>query len=232
MESSISQFGRRIEASAKQVQTRARRQDACRVRLVVVTLCFYTLSSTPSLHLALPQEALSAMNTAGLPFRTLAHALTSSLRQTAPASSGRICSRILLSQSTPFSSVAAAWPRKTSPITPIGFSVFKSNIGQPSPFFLSTRLLPVSSSSSRTSSIAQFHWTRVSPATHRSEVSRSFGTGYGYRRPPPRGPFRRALDSMPGNAIIWGILGINGVIFVAWYVAVANAVGIFIVLAV
>ena len=87
--------------------------------------------------------------------------------------------------------------------------------------FYSTR----AGSASSTSSVLQFISSRISQATHRSGLkgfSRIRGSGHHYQ--PPKGPFRRVIDSLPSGVIIWGILGINGLIFASWFVATANVV--------
>jgi hypothetical protein len=65
----------------------------------------------------------------------------------------------------------------------------------------------------RVSSVQNFHATDLLSATHRSAARR-------VRRDwKPPGPFKRLgrrLNAIPANYIIFGVLGINGVVFVAW----------------
>jgi len=107
-------------------------------------------------------------------------------------------------------------------LSPLGLSGLESlgSRSRPSLSYFSTRFPdPVSVSSP--SSILQFVASKASFATHRSgsPLYRNSG-GYGY--PPPKGPFRRVFDSMPGSIVIWGILGINAAVFLVWNFAASN----------
>jgi hypothetical protein len=66
---------------------------------------------------------------------------------------------------------------------------------------------------SHVSSIRKFHATDFFSATHR------YATRRVYRPGKPLGPwerFSRRFNTIPKNYLIFGILGINGVIFAAW----------------
>ncbi|TBU32095.1 rhomboid-domain-containing protein [Dichomitus squalens] len=56
-------------------------------------------------------------------------------------------------------------------------------------------------------------------ATHRSGLNRSSRGGSGGYGGGPNGPwqrFRDRLNAIPGNVLFWGIIGLNGVVFVSW----------------
>lgn len=69
-------------------------------------------------------------------------------------------------------------------------------------------------------SILQFLSSRISQATHRSGVRRGrSGGSYGGG---PQGPWQRLrarINSIPSNVIFWGIIGLNGIVFVSWNLA-------------
>ncbi|KAI0356608.1 hypothetical protein OH77DRAFT_1423549 [Trametes cingulata] len=69
-------------------------------------------------------------------------------------------------------------------------------------------------------SVWQFVASRIRQATHRSGVTRrTTGGGYGGG---PQGPwqrFRARINAVPSNYIFWGIIGLNGLVFVSWQVA-------------
>ena len=76
------------------------------------------------------------------------------------------------------------------------------------------------------SSIVQFLGSRAWRATHRDSPPSSRSRN-SWTPPPPQGPWQRFirwLNSIPSNVILWGVLGVNGVIFVAWQYAKAALV--------
>ncbi|KAH8106230.1 hypothetical protein BXZ70DRAFT_1061614 [Cristinia sonorae] len=86
---------------------------------------------------------------------------------------------------------------------------------------------PVSSLRHSSSSITRFIHSKILQETYRhripirTNITRQ-GGGWG-RSNGPGGPFRRAFDSIPGQVIVGAIVGINILVFIAWYVAGANA---------
>lgn len=71
-------------------------------------------------------------------------------------------------------------------------------------------------------SILQFISSNVWKATHRTGGT-SFAAKFG--NPTPRGPWQKlrdAINRIPNNVIFWGIMVLNGCVFVAWQYA--NAV--------
>ncbi|CCM02836.1 uncharacterized protein FIBRA_04948 [Fibroporia radiculosa] len=86
-----------------------------------------------------------------------------------------------------------------------------------------------SQSQTRLSSVLQIVSSRVWQATHRSfrpsQVTASSSRPSLGGPPPPRRlqslwqTFRRKLDSTPPEAIMWGVLALNGVVFVMWHLA-------------
>lgn len=69
-------------------------------------------------------------------------------------------------------------------------------------------------------SVWQFVSNRIVRATHRSGINRESGGGYGYGGGGgSRGPwqqFRDRLNAIPNNVIFWGIMGLNGLVFISW----------------
>lgn len=65
-------------------------------------------------------------------------------------------------------------------------------------------------------SLLQIFSSKVLRATHRDA---RFGSSSSNQS-----NFRRTFDRHMGNYVIWAILGINGVVFLSWYVARANLV--------
>ncbi|KIP12854.1 hypothetical protein PHLGIDRAFT_97577 [Phlebiopsis gigantea 11061_1 CR5-6] len=78
---------------------------------------------------------------------------------------------------------------------------------------------------SRPPSLVQFLASRFLQATHRSGAVSSSRSRSPFTPPPdPQGPWRRFirwLDSLPSNAIFWGVLVINGAVFASWQLATA-----------
>lgn len=83
------------------------------------------------------------------------------------------------------------------------------------------------------SSVTQFLSNKVWQATHRSRIPRAPSLSGRARNsdrppsPPPRGPWQQLkewINTIPSDAIFWGILGLNGVVFCAWQFAWANYV--------
>ncbi len=75
-------------------------------------------------------------------------------------------------------------------------------------------------------SILQFVSSNVWKATHRTGGT-SFASQFG--QPPPRGPWQKLRDAfnrIPNNVIFYGILVLNGCIFVAWQYAHAAYVSV------
>lgn len=75
-------------------------------------------------------------------------------------------------------------------------------------------------------SVVQFLSNNICRATHRSRTVNSSRARNFYSPPPPnsQGPWRRFvtwLDSIPHNVLFWGVLVINGAVFVAWRAATA-----------
>ena len=81
----------------------------------------------------------------------------------------------------------------------------------------------------------QFASNQVWRATHRSGIGRRLGNnGYNGGRG-PQGPWQRIKDrinAIPSSFIFWGIIGLNGVVFVSWNLAWAKYVSLHIHLAV
>jgi hypothetical protein len=77
------------------------------------------------------------------------------------------------------------------------------------------------SSNLGTGSILQFAKNTPWQATHRTVGRASRHSGYG-----PGGGRRRTnwLGSIPPNAIFWGVIAINGAVFIAWQFAKSNYV--------
>ncbi|EPT02879.1 hypothetical protein FOMPIDRAFT_1160030 [Fomitopsis schrenkii] len=82
-------------------------------------------------------------------------------------------------------------------------------------------------SKSRLPSILQFLSSPFRNATHRSRITRASSRsplppnppGGSYRPPESEGGWRgfvRWLNELPQSAIIWGILGLNGIVYVMW----------------
>ncbi|KAI0723347.1 hypothetical protein C8Q76DRAFT_722547 [Earliella scabrosa] len=71
--------------------------------------------------------------------------------------------------------------------------------------------------------IWQFVSNRILRATHRSGInsraSRGTGGGYGGGSRGPWDNFRDRINSIPQNAIFWGIIGLNGIVFATWNLA-------------
>ncbi|RPD61898.1 hypothetical protein L226DRAFT_613256 [Lentinus tigrinus ALCF2SS1-7] len=118
----------------------------------------------------------------------------------------------------PTSSLHGAWlgPRfcaSTPRHTTLGLRTFHKSTGP----------IRAASSPSIQESIWQFVINRVSRATHRSGINRDSGGGYGYGGGGgSRGPwqrFRQRIDAIPNNVIFWGIMGLNGLVFVSWNLA-------------
>jgi hypothetical protein len=61
--------------------------------------------------------------------------------------------------------------------------------------------------------IQRFHATDLLSATHRS-APRRVRRDWDWK--PSGGARRRRFDAIPANYILFGILGINGVVFAAW----------------
>ena len=76
--------------------------------------------------------------------------------------------------------------------------------------------------------IWQFVSNRILRATHRSGInsraSRGTGGGYGGGSRGPWDNFRDRINSIPQNAIFWGIIGLNGIVFATWNLAWVNYV--------
>ncbi|KAI0080757.1 rhomboid-domain-containing protein [Panus rudis PR-1116 ss-1] len=76
------------------------------------------------------------------------------------------------------------------------------------------------------SPILQFISNNVWRATHRDtrvQAGRARSSWGG--PPPPKGPwhrFRSWIDSLPRGVILWGVLALNGAVFVAWHMAWSN----------
>ncbi|EIW62087.1 uncharacterized protein TRAVEDRAFT_163861 [Trametes versicolor FP-101664 SS1] len=75
----------------------------------------------------------------------------------------------------------------------------------------------------REQSILQFLSSRLAQATHRSGIRRGrAGGSYGGG---PEGPWQRLrarINAIPSNYIFWGIIGLNGLVFVSWNLAWAK----------
>lgn len=69
------------------------------------------------------------------------------------------------------------------------------------------------------SSVLHFLRTRILQATHRSSRPRGSQSSW----EPPR-PSSSWLQRTPGSTIVWGIAGLNGLVFIGWYIAKANYV--------
>lgn len=77
----------------------------------------------------------------------------------------------------------------------------------------------------REQSILQFLSSRLAQATHRSGIRGGrAGGGFGGG---PQGPWQRLrarINAIPSNYIFWGIIGLNGLVFVSWNLAWAKYV--------
>ncbi|CAL1702286.1 unnamed protein product [Somion occarium] len=77
------------------------------------------------------------------------------------------------------------------------------------------------------SSLLKFLSNNTLRATHKSRIPQAGRVRDPFRGPPPpRGPwqrFRQRIDSLPSQVFFWGILGLNGAVYLAWYVARSNA---------
>lgn len=85
--------------------------------------------------------------------------------------------------------------------------------------------LRTSPSTLREQSVLQFLSSRLAQATHRSGIRGGrAGGGYGGG---PQGPWQRLrarINAIPSNYIFWGIIGLNGLVFVSWNLAWAKYV--------
>lgn len=73
-------------------------------------------------------------------------------------------------------------------------------------------------------SIWKFVSSKINRATHRSGINRNSGPrgGHGGGGGGSRGPWdnlRDRINSIPQNVIFWGIMGLNGIVFVSWNLA-------------
>ena len=77
------------------------------------------------------------------------------------------------------------------------------------------------------SSIVKFVAARLLRATHRSGINNRSRGGYRGYGGGPGGPWQRLRDrinAIPGNVLFWGIIGLNGIVFVSWNLAWAKYV--------
>jgi hypothetical protein len=91
-------------------------------------------------------------------------------------------------------------------------------------FFSSASARQLSQSSER-SGIFQFFAGRIPRATHRDHYARTNSLS---RRAGTKSSWRRKLDNLPESYILWGIAGLNVVVFLKWYVANVQLVSIYI----
>lgn len=73
-------------------------------------------------------------------------------------------------------------------------------------------------------SIWKFVSSKINRATHRSGINRNSGPrgGHGGGGGGSHGPWdnlRDRVNSIPQNVIFWGIMGLNGIVFVSWNLA-------------
>ncbi|KAI0721848.1 hypothetical protein C8T65DRAFT_704928 [Cerioporus squamosus] len=128
----------------------------------------------------------------------------------------------LLASNKPFStsSLHGAWLRpRFCASTPRHIALSSRSFHQP------VTLVRAISPASSEQSIWKFVSSKVSAATHRSGISRGSSGGYGYGGGGgggSQGPwqrFRDRINAIPNNAIFWGIMGLNGLVFASWNLA-------------